>query len=93
MNIYTQMPSHESTLLYRTISSVFKFRLGAPYTHLALDNITHAFMARSLPYLSLSHSKSSIPNMSPLVPYLTTWSPMYLLALNAYILHKICPMN
>ena len=39
MNIYTQIPSRESTLLYRTLASVFKRVLGALENYLDLHTI------------------------------------------------------
>ena len=57
MSIYTQIPSRESTLLYRTIASVFKFRLGALTRH----NTIGAFNARFASNLSLPLTRFPSP--------------------------------
>ena len=60
MSIYTQIPSRESTLLYRTLASVIKLRLGAP-KHL-LDLHTQCIKCKiSCKYLSLSPTRNHLP--------------------------------
>ena len=60
MSIYTQIPSRKSTLLYRTLASVIKLRLGAP-KHL-LDLHTQCIKCKiSCKYLSLSPTRNHLP--------------------------------